>query len=168
MSGEKRQTKVRFDAGEVAKMVIEGHAASFKRHGIEFSVRQDKPLMVRAVKGMLIQILENLIANSEYWLKQQVNYEPGFIPRIHLEVNAQTRSMSVTDNGPGVAPERADVIFHPFVSSKPANLGRGLGLYISRELASYHGWKIQMDASAPMIRQGRLNTFLVDLSEGGQ
>ena len=46
--------------------------------------------------------------------------------------------------------------------------GRGLGLYISRELASYHGWKIQMDTSAPVIRQGRLNTFLVDLSEGAQ
>lgn len=168
MSGEKRQTKVRFDAGEVAKMVIEGHAAAFKRHDIEFSIRQDKPLMVRAVKGMLIQILENLIANSEYWLKQQVNYEPGFTPRIHLEINAQTRTISITDNGPGVAPERAEVIFHPFVSSKPANRGRGLGLYISRELASYHSWKIQMDTSAPLIRQGRLNTFLVDLSEGAQ
>lgn len=168
MSGEKRQTKVRFDAGEVAKIVIDGHAAAFKRNGIEFSVRQDKPLVVRAVKGMLIQIVENLIANSEYWLKQQVNYEPGFTPRIHLEVDAQTRTLSLTDNGPGVAPERAEVIFHPFVSSKPANHGRGLGLYISRELAGYHGWKIQMDSHAPEIRQGRLNTFLVDLSEGAQ
>lgn len=166
LSGEKRQVKVRFDAGEVAAMVMDGHTSAFKRHGIEFSIRQDKPLMVRAVKGMLIQILENLIANSEYWLKQQSDFEPGFTPRIHVEVSAQTRILSVTDNGPGVAPDRADVIFHPFVSSKPANKGRGLGLYISRELAAYHGWKIHMDTNAPVIRQGRLNTFLLDLGEG--
>lgn len=166
LSGEKRQVKVRFDAGEVAAMVLQGHENAFKRHGIKFSIRQDKPLIVRAVKGMLIQILENLISNSEYWLKQQSRFEPGFIPRIHVEVNAQTRTLTVTDSGPGVAPERAEVIFHPFVSSKPANQGRGLGLYISRELAAYHRWTIRMDPEAPVIRQGRLNTFLLDFSEG--
>jgi signal transduction histidine kinase len=166
LSGEKRQTKVRFDVGEVAAMVMDGHANAFARHGVQFTSRQDKPLMVRAVKGMLIQILENLVANSEYWLKQQSEFEPGFTPRIHLEVNAQTRTLSLTDNGPGVAPDRAELIFHPFVSSKPANRGRGLGLYISRELANYHGWKILMDEKAPVIRKDRLNTFLLDFSEG--
>ena len=165
LSGEKRQVKIRFDAGEVAAMVMEGHANSFERHHIQFSIHQDKPFMVRAVKGMLIQILENLVTNSVYWLKQQSEYEPGFTPRIHIEVSAQTRTLSVTDNGPGVAPDRAEVIFHPFVSSKPANRGRGLGLYISRELASYHGWTIRMDSNAPVIRENRINTFLLDLSE---
>lgn len=168
LSGEKRQVKVRFDAGEVVKMVMEGHANAFARHHVEVSVRQDKPLMVRAVKGMLIQILENLITNSEYWLKQQARYEENFIPRIHVEVNAAAQTISVTDNGPGVAPDRAEVIFHPFVSSKPANRGRGLGLYISRELATYHGWKILMDPAAAVIREGRFNTFLLDLSGGSQ
>lgn len=166
ISGEKRQVKVRFDAGDVATVVMQGHANSFKRHGIEYSFRQDKPLMVRAVKGMLIQILENLVANSEYWLKQQSQFEPGFTPRIHVEVNAQAGTLSVTDNGPGVAPDRAELIFHPFVSSKPANRGRGLGLYISRELATYHRWTLQMDPSAPVIRADRLNTFLLDFTEG--
>lgn len=168
LSGEKRQVKARFNAGEVATMVMQGHANAFKRHGIEFSVRQDKPLMVRAVKGMLIQILENLVANSTYWLKQQIEYEPDFTPRIHVEVSAATHTVSVTDNGPGVAPDRAEVIFHPFVSSKPAKQGRGLGLYISRELATYHGWTIQMDPNGAVIRYGRLNTFVLDLNEGAQ
>lgn len=165
LSGERRQVKVRFDAGEVAAMVIDGHSNAFKRHGVEFSIRQDKPLIVRGVKGMLIQILENLIANSEYWLKQQGEFEPDFTPRIHVEISSITRTISVTDNGPGVAPDRAEVIFHPFVSSKPAKRGRGLGLYISRELATYHGWKISMDDSGPLIRQNRLNTFQINFSE---
>jgi signal transduction histidine kinase len=165
LSGEKRQVKVRFDVGEVASVVMDGHSNAFKRHDIEFSIRQDKPLVVRGVKGMLIQILENLVANSEYWLKQQSGLEPGFIPRIHVEISAATRTLSVTDNGPGVAPDRAEVIFHPFVSSKPAKHGRGLGLYISRELATYHGWKIAMDENATAIRQDRLNTFQIDFSE---
>ncbi len=168
LSGEKRQVKTRFDVTEVVTTVTQGHAAAFKRHQIALSVRQDKPLMVQAVKGMLIQILENLITNSEYWLKQQQHYEEGFEPRIHIEVNAAARTLSVSDNGPGVDPERAEIIFHPFVSSKPANGGRGLGLYISRELAAYHDWKLAMDAAAPVVRAGRLNTFLLDVSGGKQ
>jgi len=165
LTGEKRQVKVRFDAGEVAATIMKGHANAFERHNIQYSIRQDKPLMIRAVKGMLIQILENLIANSVYWLKQQGQYEPDFVPRIHIEISAASQTISVTDNGPGVAPDRADVIFHPFVSSKPANHGRGLGLYISRELATYHGWKLIMDPSPEVIRSGRLNTFLLEMSD---
>lgn len=165
LTGEKRQVKVRFDAGEVAAIVIKGHANAFERHHIQYSIRQDKPLMIRAVKGMLIQVLENLVANSVYWLKQQVQYEPGFIPRIHIEISATSQTISVTDNGPGVALDRAEVIFHPFVSSKPANRGRGLGLYISRELAAYHGWKLIMDPNPEVIRAGRLNTFLLEMSD---
>lgn len=166
LSGEKRQVKTRFDIGDVVTTVTQGHAAAFKRHGIQITVRQDKPVMVQAVKGMLIQILENLITNSEYWLKQQQHYEEGFEPRIHVEVDASARTLSVSDNGPGVDPERSEVIFHPFVSTKPANRGRGLGLYISRELATYHDWKLSMDAAAPVVREGRLNTFLLDVSGG--
>src|SRR3546814_9658192 len=38
--------------------------------------RPDSPMPVKAVKGMVIQILENLVSNSAYWLKQQERFEP--------------------------------------------------------------------------------------------
>jgi two-component system sensor kinase FixL len=49
-------------------------------------------------------------------------------------------AISVVDGGPGIAPERLDKIFEPFVSSKP--LGIGLGLVISRSIVTAHGGRL--------------------------
>jgi signal transduction histidine kinase len=166
LTGERRQTKVRFDVQEVVNTVLLGHVNQFKRHAITAEVVQDKPLELRAVRGMLVQILENLVANSVYWLKHQVEYEPGFQPKIVVEISGLQKTLRVTDNGPGVDPARAERIFQPFVTSKPAGAGRGLGLYISRELAGYHDWKIRIDKDAEPTRNGRLNSFIVEFGEG--
>lgn len=163
MAGEKRQTKINFEVGEVVDTVLEGHKNQFLRHKIEVKIVRDGPFQIRAVRGMLIQILENLISNSVYWLNQQASYETGFSPHIEIEISAKRRILSMTDNGPGVDPSRKDLIFHPFVTSKPPNAGRGLGLYISRELADYHGWKLYMDEDVGAIQHDRLNTFVLDM-----
>ncbi len=163
LTGEKRQVKINFEVGETVAIVLRGHANQFTRHGIKITTTQDKPLTIRGVRGMLIQILENLISNSVYWLKQQVQYESGFHPHIDIHIDSVTKTISVTDNGPGIAFDRKERVFHPFVTSKPANRGRGLGLYISKELADYHSWKLYLDTEAQTIRSGRLNTFMLDL-----
>ncbi|MBV9891790.1 MAG: hypothetical protein JO090_13005, partial [Rhizobacter sp.] len=49
-------------------------------------------------------------------------------------------AISVCDGGPGVAPDRLEKIFEPFVSSKP--LGIGLGLVISRSIVAAHGGRL--------------------------
>jgi two-component system sensor kinase FixL len=49
-------------------------------------------------------------------------------------------AISVVDGGPGIAPDRIEKIFEPFVSSKP--LGIGLGLVISRNIVAAHGGRI--------------------------
>lgn len=164
LTGEKRQVKTSFDAKEVIDVVLEGHKNQFSRHGITIVFEKKSPMLVRGVRGMFIQIIENLIANSAYWLKQQSTYERDFKPRIEIAMSPSAKTLSVSDNGPGVAEDRKEIIFHPFVTSKPANRGRGLGLYISRELANYHGWTLRMDDMAPVTRTGRLNTFILDMA----
>jgi signal transduction histidine kinase len=47
----------------------------------------------------------------------------------------------VLDNGPGIAPERVNEIFKPFVSSKGSR-GTGLGLPVSRKILREHGGDI--------------------------
>jgi signal transduction histidine kinase len=116
---------------------------------------------------MVIQILENLISNSMYWLKQQVTFEPGFKPQITIAIDPDVRALTVEDNGGGVSPDRAERIFQPFVTSRPQGQGRGLGLYISRELADYHGWQLQMDPTVGRIRPKRLNMFVLDMGVDG-
>ncbi|MGI1038061.1 hypothetical protein ACRCQO_16060 [Pseudomonas aeruginosa] len=62
-----------------------------------------------------------------------------------------------------MAPERREIIFQPFITSKPVGQGRGLGLYISSELARYHGWDLFLENSIGLSRAGRLNNFILDM-----
>jgi len=162
LSGEKRQVKSQFYLNDVIQQCIDNHAAQFERHNIILDVVEKNGRMpIKAVKGMVIQIVENLIANSVYWLKQQVKYQKGFSPKITITV--ADGLLSILDNGPGVAPDRREIIFQPFVTSKPIGQGRGLGLYISSELARYHGWDLFLENSIGLSRPGRLNNFILDM-----
>lgn len=164
LAGERRQVKSTFDLAAVVRLVIDNHKAEFARHRIQAHFGVAQPVMIKAVRGMVIQILENLVANSTFWLKQQARYEDGFEPQIWFDIDTDTLSLSIEDNGPGVDPARREAIFEPFVSSKPPGQGRGLGLYISRELAQYHGWQLYLDATEGRQRRGRLNMFVLDMS----
>lgn len=163
MTGEKRQTKTKFDIAEIIRTVMASHAKEFERHGIKCDFRPVS-FEVRAVKGMLIQIIENLVANSVYWLKQQARIEESFEPMIHFSLDPKRKVLEVSDNGPGVSPARRERIFEAFVTSKPPGEGRGLGLYICRELAVYHDWTLAMSDEVGTYRNGRVNTFVLDFT----
>ena len=164
LTGEKRQSKSTFDLAQLIDDVLSNHVREFERHGIAvYFERPDRPFTIKAVRGMVIQILENLVVNSAYWLKQQKRFEPGFSPRLEIVLDAADRSVTVQDNGPGVTEDRRERIFQPFITSKPTGQGRGLGLYIARELAEYHKWKLAMDTNVGRIRKGRVNMFVLDM-----
>ena len=61
--------------------------------------------------------------------------------------------------------DRREQIFQPFITTKPTGQGRGLGLYIARELAEYHGWKLYMDDEIGRVREGRTNMFVLDMEK---
>jgi signal transduction histidine kinase len=164
ISASRRQVKENFDVVEVLRDIVGGRAGQLARHRIEVtgSFQSAGPWKIKAVKGMFIQIVENLLSNSFYWMKQQEKLEEGYRQVLTIEVDASEKFVSITDNGPGVAPEMASEIFQAFVTRRPAGEGHGLGLYISRELAAYHGWTLDMER-ASTVRQGRYNTFVLDM-----
>jgi signal transduction histidine kinase len=118
------------------------------------------------VKGMIVQILENLLSNSVYWLKQQRKLDRSFFPKIMVTIDKRSKTISLTDNGPGVPPSRKEEIFQPFVTTKPPGEGKGLGLYISREIAKYNKAALVL-SDERTIHKNRLNTFILFL-EGTQ
>ncbi len=164
LTSEKRQTKSDFDLVELVRQILENHEREFERHGIAvcFEHPQD-PFKIKAVRGMVIQILENLIANAAYWLKQQKLFEWDLKPSLNVVVDLEDKILSIEDNGPGVTSENLERIFQPFITTKPIGQGRGLGLYIARDLAEYHRWRLQMDTEFGRIREGRTNMFVLEM-----
>ena len=49
-------------------------------------------------------------------------------------------------------------IFEAFWTSKPRGRAKGLGLYISRQLAAYHGAELTLDENK--VKNGHLHTFV--------
>ena len=118
---------------------------------------------IRAVRGMVIQILENLVVNAAYWLKRQAEYEEGFVPQLVVTVDDEARNMRSRDNGPGVPESRKERIFQPFVTTKPSGMGKGLGLFIARDMAEYHGWSLDAESLTGRIRSNRTNGFVLQM-----
>lgn len=98
-------------------------------------------LIAKTTDAVLLQTLINLFDNSIYWL------QPMDIPNKTIDVflDGDNAQMVFSDNGPGVRDDDAPYIFEPFYSGKGEN-GRGLGLYIARQLLDRHGYTIDLVA----------------------
>ncbi len=75
----------------------------------------------------------NLILNAE----DAIGPSPKGQIRIRLTTNDEDALITVSDNGPGIDPERLKEIFLPFVTSKTS--GTGLGLTSVKRIARAHG-----------------------------
>jgi signal transduction histidine kinase len=162
-----RQVKEEFDLIKWIREILDTHSEQFQRHHIESQVSvvpaASGEWKVKAVKGMVVQILENLAINSVYWLDKRVALEGrGFHPTIKLVFDKSHSQIIFSDNGPGIRASNRDRIFEPFVTTKPAGEGKGLGLYVARELARYHGWELSLAGNHDKAEQ-RLNTFVIEV-----
>lgn len=101
----------------------------------------DTDIRVVADKIRLEQVLVNLIQNAAEALEQETD------PRIAIHVESgETVTVTISDNGPGVADDMARGLFTPFSTSKPDGLG--LGLSIARDIAREFGGGLETVTSA--------------------
>lgn len=111
----------------------------FREIGIMVKLNCPNDFDIFANRGKLIQVFDNLINNSIYWLKRDkiVN------PRIEIEIDNPWVHFS--DNGRGIDTEVEDTLFEPFISCKPRGEGRGLGLFIIRQILTDYGGDIVLN-----------------------
>jgi PAS domain S-box-containing protein len=111
---------------------------------IDIAVLADSaPEFVHADADRVVQILSNILGNA-------VKYSPDGA-RVELRVTAADGRVrfSVTDAGPGIAPEHLPRLFEPFWK-RPDDRegGAGLGLAIARGLVLAHGGDIEAESRA--------------------
>ncbi len=160
-----RQRKETFDLNSLINDTLSGHELQFERHNVELKVELSKEAMcIRAVKGMIIQIIENLISNSLYWLELRSEHERGFKPRITISMENTPLTITYEDNGRGISKENREKVFRAFFSLKEKSKRRGLGLYIARECAEYHGGNLVIDNNTNP-ETSRLHRFVLTLPD---
>ncbi len=104
---------------------------------VEFDVTE-QPLIVKTTDAVLLQVFINLFDNSLYWLKT-VSIER----RIKISIDGNKQRLIFSDNGPGIKDDDVNYVFEAFYSGKGEE-GRGLGLYIARQLLDRYDYSIDL------------------------
>jgi PAS domain S-box-containing protein len=127
---------------EVVRRACEMVDAPASERAIVIAVRAEAaPVFVHADADRVVQILSNILGNA-------VRYSPDG-GRVELRVTARDGQVrfSVSDEGPGIAPEHLPRLFEPFWrGSDDRSGGAGLGLAIARGLVLAHGGDIEVES----------------------
>lgn len=132
------------------------------KYEIEVNIEKEgSPLRAKTTEAVILQVLINLFDNALYWL--QYSSTPR---RILIKLDGGAQKLVFSDNGSGVSKDDAPYIFDSFYSGKGEE-GRGLGLYIARQLLGRYGYSIRLsERSEEALLDGA--TFVVEfVSEGG-
>ena len=140
-AGALRLTRERVDVRTLVRSCVEdfGSAADEKHQSLTWQLPGGTAaLVVMSDRARLNQILVNLISNA-------VKYtQPGgriVVSARHVDDGAPLGlghciAITVTDNGPGIAPEKQHLLFREFTRLDPtAAEGTGIGLAISQSIA---------------------------------
>ena len=100
-------------------------------------------LIIDADPDLLAQVILNLLKNGAE-ASAAIRPDPRVALTIGLLPGSRAR-ISVSDNGPGIAPELADEIFLPFFITKTH--GTGVGLSLARRIMVAHGGSIALVAT---------------------
>ena len=110
---------------DVFEDAIRINQAGFDRHGIELIRDFEDVPVILTDKHKLLQILVNLLSNAKSAVSEVAGDQKRVIVRLRLENRCV--SMTIIDNGIGIAKEHAKSIFaHGFTTKKD---GHGFGLH---------------------------------------
>ena len=100
----------------------------------------------------MTRAVDNLLRNAV-----EASRAGGTVTAVVSEDDA-TAKVAILDEGPGVVAENAAMVFEPFFTTKPQ--GTGLGLALSRAVASAHGGSLQY------ARRDGLTEFSLEVAKG--
>lgn len=141
---EDRLARARVDLTELARDAVVRWAADAERRGIDLGADVQGEASVRGNPAQLEILLNNLIENA-------LRYTPrGGIVDLVVRTAGVVPTLSVFDDGPGIAPAERERVFDRFYRSPEAvagdEPGSGLGLAIVRSIAERHGATVSLHA----------------------
>lgn len=144
--------KMSFQSTRVDGFLREVTARAASRNGLlDIRLEINSPgILIPVDTARLSQVFDNLISNA-------MKYAPNAPIMITYDRNESHVHITVTDAGPGIAPDHLEQLFKRFYRA-PTNdttvRGTGLGLFICRQIIRAHGGEIKAESTL-----GRGTTF---------
>ena len=147
---------------DIVHEAVEAVGALFDKKGLTLAVEIEAPVPpVHCDHTRIRQVILNLASNAGRFTE-----EGGCTIRVSAENG--TLTVSVTDTGPGMPPERLNRMFEPFQQGDPSMRrrygGTGLGLAISKHFVELHGGRIWLDSA---VGAGTTACFTLPLDSNG-
>lgn len=137
-----REKRGKVHLGHELDGICDFYKGRFANHEITMSVKKNTEFEILINRGKLSQVFDNLLLNSEYWLRDAHRKDALFAGEIFVEIDKP--EIRIWDNGPGVALSVEDNLFNPFVTTKEKGKGRGLGLFIVQQLLDAEGCSMRL------------------------
>ncbi|MGJ4949804.1 sensor histidine kinase [Bradyrhizobium sp. HKCCYLS20291] len=122
--------------------------ARVKDGGVEVIVDLAPGLQVKADQIRLEQLLCNIVANA----LDAVDGAAQKMIQIHAvreDGSSDQCRITIANSGPAIAPDVLQRLFEPFVTTKPAGKGLGLGLVIANHIARSFGGELRATNTEP-------------------
>jgi len=114
------------------------------RHSAHLTIDIDDTLYVRADQSRIGQVILNLLVNAAQAIP------PGDADNNEIRISAEASRnevvVTIADTGKGIEPDVLPHIFEPFVTTKKAGRGTGLGLYLCQNIMRSLGGEISVDS----------------------
>lgn len=123
----------------------------FSAEKIEFTKDIDASLILTCDPVQIGQVLMNLLSNACDVLAAQPPATKRWI-KFRARALDQALEIEVTNSGPSITKEVQEKIFTPFFTTRPVGQGMGLGLVVSRSIATQHGGSLEVDTEAGHTR----------------
>jgi CheY-like chemotaxis protein len=100
----------------------------------------EEPIWILADAGQVKQVLINLMINGVDAMEHAVRK----VLEVRVETQGAYASISVSDTGQGISPDKINRIFDPFYTTKPVDRGTGLGLSVCLAIVRQHHGEISV------------------------
>lgn len=154
-----REQRHKINLGDFFTELVDLYFDRLRKSHIKINVlrNDDEAFTIFMNRGKLTQVIDNLILNSEYWLKEEI--AQGRLSEGTITLHLSRPFVCVFDDGSGIDPSVEHALFEPFVSAKKQ--GRGLGLFIVKQLLASEGCSIGIVPERNQRK--RLYKFQIDL-----
>ena len=129
-----------FRLDEQVRQAIVALEQKWTEKDIDFDVELDK-ISYSGYESLLLHVWSNLIDNA-------IKFDPqGGMIALRLRQAEGTAVFTIDDNGPGVAPEEQERIFHKFYQSDNSHVmdGNGLGLPLVKKIVEFSGGTVTLE-----------------------